>query len=129
EFQVEGQLRLEVGGVVLRGESPQATTLVATGVDRRPLIVVGARGATPEASVGAELRIVGDTAVGAMRITLETKEGLAPGDAVVIRRPSTAEWIAALGMDAFVGWRPEGRLNWKPGSRDVVWERRVVVVE
>ena len=129
EFQVEGQIRLEVGGVVLRGAGPQATTIVATGVDRRPLIAVGARGAAPDASAGADVRVMGETSAGAVRLPLETTEGLGVGDAVTIRRPSTAEWIAALGMDAFVGWRPESRLNWKPGSRDVVWERRVVAVE
>ena len=129
EFQVEGQIRFEVGGVVLRGTGEGATTIVATGVDRRPLIAVGARGAAPDVPVGADIRIMGEAPVGALRLTLEATEGLSVGDAVVIRRPSTGQWIAALGMDAFVGWRPETRLNWKPGSRDVVWERRVVAVE
>lgn len=129
EFQVGGQIRLDVGGVVLRGQGEGRTVIVATGVDRRALIAVGGRGAAPDAPAGADVRIMGDTPVGALRLTLETTEGLGVGDAVTIRRPSTAEWIAALGMDAFVGWRPETRLNWKPGSRDVVWERRVVAVE
>ncbi|MGH7026404.1 DUF6298 domain-containing protein [Brevundimonas sp.] len=129
EFQVEGQIRLDAGGVVLRGEGEQATVIVATGVDRRALIAVGARVAAPDAPVAADVRIVGEAPVGASRLALETTQGLAPVDTVVVRRPSTAEWMAALGMDAFVGWRPESRLNWKPGSRDVVWERRVVAVE
>lgn len=128
EFQVEGQVRLDVGGVALRGAGDRATTLVATGVDRRPLIVVGARGASV-APIGVEIPVLGDSPVGAVRLKLETTEGLEAGDAVTIRRPSTADWIAALGMDAFVGWRPESRLNWKPGSRDVVWDRQVVAVE
>lgn len=128
EFQVEGQIRLDVGGVALRGADGQATTIVATGVDRRPLIAIGSRGPAPE-PIGADIPVLGDSAVGAARLTLETTEGLEPGDAVTIRRPSTAEWITALGMDAFVGWRPESRLNWRPGSRDVVWDRRIVAVE
>ena len=129
EFQVEGQLRLDIDGLVLRGEGEQATVIVATGVDRRALVAVGKRGAVSDPADAGEVKIVGETPVGASRLTLETTQGLAPGDAVVVRRPSTAEWIAALGMDAFVGWRPEGRLNWKPGSRDLIWERRVVAVE
>ena len=129
EFQVEGQIRLEVGGVALRGEGQQATTIVATGVDRRALIAVGARHVAPDPVKDADLRIIGVTPVGASRLMLETTQGLAPGDVVVIRRPSTAEWMADLGMDAFVGWRPESRLNWKPGSRDVVWQRRIVAIE
>lgn len=129
EFQVGGQIKLDVGGVVLRGEGERRTTIVATGVDRRALMVVGARGGAPDASAGADVRVMGDTPVGAVRLTLETTEGFGVGDAVTIHRPSTAEWIATLGMDAFVGWRPETRLNWKPGSRDVVWDRRVVAVD
>ena len=129
EFQVGGQIRLDVGGVVLRGQGEGRTVIVATGVDRRPLIAVGTPGGSSNALASADIRIMGETPVGALRLTLETTEGLSVGDAVTIRRPSTAEWIAALGMDAFVGWRPETRLNWKPGSRDVAWERRVVAVE
>jgi hypothetical protein len=129
EFQVGGQIRLDVGGVVLRGQGEGRTVIVATGVDRRPLIAVGTPGGASNASAGADVRVMGETPVGTARLTLETTQGLGVGDAVTIRRPSTAEWIAALGMDAFVGWRPETRLNWKPGSRDVVWDRRVVAVE
>jgi hypothetical protein len=129
EFQVGGQIRLDVGGVVLRGQGEGRTVIVATGVDRRPLIAVGTPSGASNASAGADVRVMGETPVGTARLTLETTQGLGVGDAVTIRRPSTAEWIAALGMDAFVGWRPETRLNWKPGSRDVVWDRRVVAVE
>ncbi len=129
EFQVGGQIRLDVGGVVLRGQGEGRTVIVATGVDRRPLIAVGTPGDASSASAGADVRVMGETPVRTVRLTLETTQGLGVGDAVTIRRPSTAEWIAALGMDAFVGWRPETRLNWKPGSRDVVWDRRVVAVE
>ncbi len=129
EFQVGGQIRLDVGGVVLRGQGEGRTVIVATGMDRRPPIAVGTPGGSSNALASADIRIMGETPVGALRLTLETTEGLSVGDAVTIRRPSTAEWIAALGMDAFVGWRPETRLNWKPGSRDVIWQRRVVAVE
>lgn len=129
EYQIEGQIRIAADGVVLRGAGAgeDGSTLVATGVDRRALIVVGRRG---EAAVDAgQTRAVADVPAGAVRLTLETTQGLAVGDTVTIRRPSTAEWIADLGMDAFVGWRPEGRLDWKPGSRDVVWDRRIVAVQ
>jgi len=32
-------------------------------------------------------------------------------------------------MNTFAGWRPENRLHWQPGSRDVEWDRVVVAVE
>ena len=33
-----------------------------------------------------------------------------------------------LGMNLFQGWRPENRLHWQPGSRDIDWDRVVTAV-
>ena len=53
---------------------------------------------------------------------LDDIDGLRIGQRILITRPSTKEWIEALGMDR------EG-IAWKPGSRDVRWEHRVVGIE
>lgn len=130
EFQIEGQIQLGVGGVILRGAgSDQAgTRLIATGHDRRALIRIDA--ARSEMPTTGEARPVsGPVPVGSTRMPLADVKGLTVGDSVVIRRPSTAAWITSLGMDAFVGWRPESRLNWAPGSRDIVWDRRIVAID
>lgn len=133
EFHIGGQIRIAVDGIVLRGAGSEddGTTLVATGVDRRALIALGASNheavTDPEAVPG--VRITGDVAAGADRVVLASVDGLSVGDRVTLHRPSTADWITSLGMDAFVGWRPESRLNWKPGSRDLVWDRRVVAID
>ena len=126
-YEVEGQIRITADGVVLRGAADGGTTVVATGVDRRALIAVaGQMGAVPSGDPGS---VVGAVPAGATRLPLASTAGLAVGDRITIRRPSTDAWIAALGMDDFVGWRPEGRLNWKPGTRDVVWDRTVKAVQ
>lgn len=130
EFQIAGQIRLGVGGVVLRGAGSDdaGTRLIATGHDRRAVIRIDTpTRQTPAAAEGRP--VAGAVPVGATRIPLATVQGLAIGDAVVVRRPSTAAWITSLGMDAFVGWRPEGRLNWAPGSRDIVWDRRIIAID
>lgn len=130
EYEIAGQIRLGVGGVVLRGAGSDdaGTRLIATGHDRRALIRIDTpTRQTPAAVEGRQ--VAGAVPVGGVRIPLENLRGLAVGDAVVVRRPSTAAWIASLGMDAFVGWRPEGRLNWTPGSRDIVWDRRIVAID
>ena len=31
-------------------------------------------------------------------------------------------------MNLFQGWRPENRLHWQPGSRDIEWDRVVTAV-
>jgi hypothetical protein len=124
DYQVEGQLRIAVGGVVLRGAD---STITATGHDRRTLIAV--RG-EPGPTTSAETRaIVADVEAGAVEIRLESVEGLSVGQRIAVRRLSTEGWIKALGMDAFVGWRPESRLNWKPGSRDIVWDRVITAID
>ena len=95
-FMVAGGLRVRVGGVVLRGSSGggRRTTVVATGTGRRTLIEVGGDGAPASAKA---VRVTDKTVpAGGRTLTLESVEGLAAGDRVVVRRPSTAEWIAAL---------------------------------
>jgi hypothetical protein len=123
EFQVAGQLAINQSGVVLRGSGAVAggTTIAATGPDRRALIrVIGPK---READLGNELRVVDDyVPVGSRQLRLEGTPNLAVGDRVVVRRPSTKEWIHEIGADAFgVGWRP--------GSRDIAWIRTVSAVD
>ncbi len=130
-FEVEGGLRLAASGVVLRGagNGEDGTTILATGTGRRALLTVAGEGAMAE--LPGTRRAVTDAyvPVGAKSLTLDDAAGLKPGDRVVVHRPSVAGWIALLGMDQFRGWRPENRLHWQPGSRDIRWDRVVTVVE
>jgi len=129
EFRVGGQLRLR-GGVVLRGSVDPArpTVLIATGHDRRTLIEVA--GSEPQFADAIERKVTDDPApAGTRTLPLDNVDGLAPGDGVAIRRPSTKEWISAIGMDQFTGHFKEFRLDWAPGSRDLVWNRVITAVD
>jgi hypothetical protein len=130
-YRIDSQLRIRASGVVLRGEGDgeDGTVLVAAGTSRRALIVVEGEG--ERAEVKGSRRAVADeyVPVGARTLRLESAAGLRAGDRVVVHRPSTAEWIALLGMNTFAGWRPENRLHWQPGSRDIAWDRVVTMVE
>ena len=131
EYEIDSELRIATSGVVLRGSGngERGTTLVATGTGRRSLIVVSGRGERHEAD--GSRRKVSDpyVPVGARQFELEHVGGLHIGDRIAIVRPSTKEWIAQIQMDAFVGWRPESRLNWPAGSRDLLWDRRVTAID
>ncbi|MES1166600.1 MAG: hypothetical protein ABUL68_01225, partial [Pseudomonadota bacterium] len=128
---IDGNLRLNASGVVLRGsgEDEKGTTLVATGTSRRTLIEVGGRGEPTEAP--GSRRAVADAyvPVGAVQFVLENTTGLSVGDRVIVHRPCTAEWVALLDMDKFPGWRADGRLHWKPGSRDLRWDRVITAID
>lgn len=124
-FQVAGQLRLDASGVVLRGDH---ATLLATGHSRRTLIAVGGRN---DPAPGQPRKTLADVPAGARTLVLESVDGLAVGARVLVRRPSTKEWISALGMTGFpgLGQFKDIRLDWTPGSRDIEWERTIIAVD
>jgi hypothetical protein len=122
--EILGGLTITNSGVVLRGQGVSNTTLVATGLDRRTLIrVVGQnnRGLRQQRQVADDYVLPGATSFRAADVN-----AFKPGDHIRITRPSTKEWIAKLGANEFGGGIAGG---WKPGSRDIVWDRTVTSVE
>jgi hypothetical protein len=124
-YQVGGRLQIRSSGVVLRGQGE--ATIVAAGQGRRTLIEAGA---AADPATGPAANII-DEAVpaGGRRLTLDNLGGLRAGDRVVITRPSTAAWIAALKMTGLPGTYANQRLDWAPGSRNLVWDRTVTAVD
>ena len=124
-FRVSGQLRLQASGVVLRGSGSDGTgtVLVAEGTGRRTLIEVGG-GSEPELGKAAEI-LEDKVQAGSRIFHVANAGGVHAGDRVVIRRPSTAAWIKAHGMSGLLGTFADARLDWKPGSHDLIWDRVV----
>jgi hypothetical protein len=124
-YRVAGRLEMRTSGVVLRGSGN--ATIVATGKGRRTLIEIGG---VADAATGPAVGVTDETVpAGGMALTLESAAGLRPGDRIVITRPSTAAWIAALGMSGLAGTYANQRLDWAPGSRNLVWDRTVAAVD
>jgi hypothetical protein len=124
KYQVAGHLSIRSSGIVLQGSGAHVggTVVLATGTDRRALVQVRGRGA-PESMQGTDPQPVATpyVPVGATQLEVVSAAGFSVGDQVLVTRPSTAEWIAA------VGGRAHG-VAWKPGSRDLVWDRQVRAV-
>ena len=129
-YDIDASLRIGASGVVLRGSGagPDGTELVATGTSRRALIDLSGEGSAIEVP-GSRRAISDDAAVGSRQVVVADAIGYRIGDRVIVTRPSSIEWIASLGMNTFQGWRPEDRLHWKPGSRDIAWDRTVTAVD
>lgn len=127
-FHVKGRLALRASGVVLRGRGQDGagTTIVAEGIDRRTLIEVGAKN---DSRLGKAVDVTGDVPAGGRDLVLASVDGIKAGDRVVVRRPSTEAWISAIGMSGLPGTFANTRLDWRPGSHDLVWDRRVVAVD
>jgi hypothetical protein len=124
-YRVGGRLRIRSSGVVLRGQDQ--AVIVAAGQGRRTLIEAGA---AADPSTGPAANITDETVpAGGRVLTLDNLGGLQAGDRVVITRPSTAAWIAALKMTGIPGTYANQRLDWAPGSRNLVWDRTVTAVD
>ena len=120
-FDVKGQLVMRADGVVLRGSGAGAggTTVVATGTDRRALILVDqATRSTGGNDPNARKRTITDDWVPANAgiVHLDNVDGLSIGQLVQIHHPSTSAWIEQLGID---------RLGWREGTRDIRWVRTI----
>ena len=128
-YRVSKTLRISHSGIVLRGEGQQVggTVVIATGTNKRTLIEI--RG---DKSGGREIqksrRAINQerVAVGTRTLTLESTRGLSRGDAIVVFRPGTAEWIKTLGTDRLNRGADDDVKNWRPTEYNFDSERTIV---
>ncbi|MDR2840725.1 MAG: DUF6298 domain-containing protein, partial [Paludibacter sp.] len=125
DYKVDGNIRIDASGIVLRGSGVDVTRLIATGRDRRNLIDIAGYG--NPITQGDSVRIADSyVPVGAMTFTVDNNNNIKVGDKILITRPSTKEWIAALGTAHFGGGLTS--LGWKAGEQNISWDRTVVAV-
>ena len=123
-YNVSGQLKIEASGIVLRGSGMNnGTVLLGTGLARQTLIrIMGENDKTS----GAETKITDAyVPVNANKINVKNAS-FKVGDFITIHRPSTKNWITLLGTETFGGG--VSALGWKPGERDIFWDRKVIAV-
>ncbi len=126
-YSVSGQLNIMSSGVVLRGSGigKNGTVLIGAGKDRQTLIRVFGKGDKTNTS---EVKVTDAyVPVGATKLNVADASILKAGDNIIIHRPSTLNWIKTLGTDHFGGGITA--LGWKPGDRDLFFERRIVSID
>ena len=123
-FQIEGQLKINASGIVIRGSGVKNTFLVGDGTDRETLIrIVGAS----DRKLGKQQNIIDSyVPVNASKISVVSASDFKVGDQVIIHRPSSQKWIRVLGTETFGGGI--SALGWKPGERDIYFDRKIVSV-
>lgn len=129
-FMVDGQLKIRASGIVIRGcdRPDERTYLLANGSSRRSFIMIA--GTEPEMT-DTVTKVVDEAHAGAIALKLGSLEGISEGSRIQITRPSTETWIEALGTDFYenAGSFADLRVFWRPGSRDLIWDRTVVEVD
>ncbi|MBS1653437.1 MAG: pectate lyase [Bacteroidetes bacterium] len=126
KHQVYGQLKIAASGVVLRGSGigEKGTQLISAGTDRATLIrIVGVN----DKQVQQEEKITDAyVPVNASSFSVNNASSYHPGDHIIIHRPSTLNWIHEIGTYHFGGGITA--LGWKPGERDLYFDRMITSV-
>ena len=126
QYEVQGGLYIKASGVILRGSgmSKNGTTIAGAGKDRQTLITIsGKNDRTAETPVRID-----DVYIPVNAKELHIKNhSFKKGDEVLIHRPSTKKWIEVLGTAHFGGGLTT--LGWKPGERDIIWDRKIISVD
>ena len=128
-YEVAGSLAISASGVVLRGEGDgeDGTVLVATLRKQHTLVRIGGGGG-PKELPDTRRTVVDDyVPVGSATLRVEEATPFSVGDPVIVHRPSTKEWIEALGMDRIREQNAKVQ-QWRPGSYDLRFQRVVVAV-
>ena len=126
QYEITGQLIIRASGVVLRGSGygNNGTILKGAGKDRQTLITIAGkndRQLTPEIKLTDRY-----IPVNSVTINVAVPNTFKAGDKVLVHRPSTANWIDELHTAHFGGGITA--LGWKPGQRDIYWDRTIVAV-
>jgi hypothetical protein len=126
-YEVYGGLKINASGVVLRGSGMGAdgTVILGSGQDRQTLINIAGkndRELKPAVKITAAY-----VPVNATKVHVATSQLFKVGDKVLVHRPSTQEWIDVLDANEFGG--NLGYIGWKPGERDIFWDRTIVAVD
>lgn len=125
-YEVNGQIQINASGIVLRGSGMNegGTEIFGAGNGRLALLkIIGKNNRT----TGTEIKISTPyVPVNAAKFTISAGQSFNAGDKIIIHRPSTREWIADIGTEIFGGGI--STLGWKPGERDLFFDRTIISV-
>jgi len=128
-YEILGQLQINASGVVLRGSGmgTGGTTIVGAGTGRLALIKIVGKKNIPTDATGIKIT---DAYIPVNATTFNVNDIILNKEhpnTIIIRRPSTKEWIATLGTGEFGGG--VSALGWKPGDRDLFFDRTISKIE
>ncbi|OYV06040.1 MAG: hypothetical protein CFE26_08450, partial [Verrucomicrobiales bacterium VVV1] len=129
EYQLATTLTIQASGVVLKGAGDSSTTgtrLRAT--DTRQYNLISVSGSGSRSTVANTTRNLTQKLVpaGARTFEVDSTSGLAVGHTVIVKRPSTANWIADIDMDQL---GPAPVVPWTAGSKDLLFDRVITRIE
>ncbi len=133
-YYVNSTINLNKSGVVLRGvgseEGKPMTKIVATGEEKYNIVKL-AGSSRRYINQSTAVQITDDyVPCGQFWVGVDDVSGFKVGDAVVIQRPSTQEWISDIRMDQIVPRATNNNtIQWEAGKYDLISERVITLIE
>ena len=125
-FDISEPLRIRTSGVVLRGSGRDKTIIRKTGYDRGAAIYIEG---THDVII-KDTFPMSDVKAGSLSVNVQSgSPALKQGSRLAICRPSTQEWIDALGCASFGGGKRMGYWAWHAGDIDLCWHRTITAVK
>lgn len=157
KYNLSKSIIIKYSGVTLMGQKNEARNviLVATTPKQYTLIKIG-ENESPKIDYKTKRQVIADyIPSGTNKLLLNDASVFKVGDAIIVERPSTAEWIATIGMDKIEdSWSPISNLNasqlaeykkmgrlsddgkkvnttkqWEPGSKNLKFERIITSID
>lgn len=126
-YQIAGNLVIPASGIVLRGSGAGANGTQLTGIGESRETLIRIAGAIDSIHRHTENISTSYVPVNAMFFEVNNSSAFKIGDEITVHRPSLDEWIRTLKTDHFGGGITA--LGWKPGQRDIFWDRKIVKIE
>ncbi|MFT3982104.1 MAG: hypothetical protein QM687_16670 [Ferruginibacter sp.] len=126
-YKISGTLKINAGGIVLRGEG-DSTILLATGKGQRNLIAVSGRGKIQEIKGSRQKITDAYVPLGAQSFTVQDAAAFKVGDSIILFRPGTQQWITDLKMDS-IQVRDSSTKQWLPKEYDFHFERTITAIQ
>lgn len=140
-YQVNGTLKINYDGVVLRGagdgENPDSNTIIfgkGNSPNQRTILIAGGGVSTKwsQQATGSKTNIISDTIlVGDREFEVENISPFSVGDNIIIFHPATTEWLASIDFGGThtgePGSEPED-VPWETGKENIVFNRHIKAI-
>jgi hypothetical protein len=134
EYQLATTITINASGVVLKGagDSPTSTGTRLRATDKRQYTLISATNSSTRSTVAGTTHDLTQKLVpaGARTFEVDSTSGLAVGHTVLVKRPSTANWIADIDMDQLGAASGDpAAYPWTAGSRDLSFDRTITRID
>lgn len=126
-FEVSGVIKINQGGIVLRGSgsAKNGTVLLGTSINRKAIVTIN--GINNQVFKDTTSLATNYTPLGATTLSVKNTSAFKKGDHIVINIPISKKWIDLLSMNDFGG--ESGWIGWKADDFVIRADREITAIQ